>query len=123
MEEDLSEAHLRLSRVHIDRQHYSECLDRYDRVHTWFYIDPPYYECENYYGKGLFERADFDRLARRLAKAKGRFSLSINDHPVIRETFKAFKLTEVATRYPLASGRSGTAGKNKPVVELVFTNY
>jgi DNA adenine methylase len=123
MEEDLSDTHLRLARVHIERAHYSECLTRFDRAHTWFYLDPPYYKCEDYYGKGLFERADFDRLAKQLAGIKGKFALSINDHPAIRECFKDFRANEVSTRYSVASGRSGTAGKNKPVVELVFTNY
>lgn len=123
IEEDLSEAHLRLSRVQIERQTYADCISRFDRAGTWFYIDPPYYECENYYGKGLFERADFERLAKQLATIKGKFALSINDHPVIRKTFADFTCHEVNTRYTVASGRSGTAGKNKPVVELVFTNY
>lgn len=24
------------------------CIDRYDRVHTLFYLDPPYWETEGY---------------------------------------------------------------------------
>lgn len=36
---------------------------RTPRPGTLFYLDPPYHGCENLYGKGLFKRSDFHRLA------------------------------------------------------------
>ena len=42
LEEELSAAHLRLSRTYIERLPWAECIRRYDRPHTFFYLDPPY---------------------------------------------------------------------------------
>ncbi|MBL8511582.1 MAG: DNA adenine methylase [Betaproteobacteria bacterium] len=123
IEEDLSTAHLRLSRVVVENKPYAEIIAQYDRPHTWFYLDPPYFNCENYYGDGIFSRDDFARLADQLANIKGKFTLSINDTPEIRQIFKAFYVKTVKTRYSVASGSSAKAGRDKPVHELLFTNY
>jgi hypothetical protein len=51
LEEELSAIHLRLARVYVENMHYRDVLARFDRPDTFFYLDPPYYGCENYYGK------------------------------------------------------------------------
>ena len=48
IEEELSAAHLRLSRTYIEHLAWDECIRRYDRPHTLFYLDPPYWETEGY---------------------------------------------------------------------------
>lgn len=117
IEEDLSEAHLRLSRVFVDNRPYYECIERFDRSNTFFYVDPPYWDCEDVYGKGLFAKADFERLHGLLAKTKGKWLMSINNAPQIRELFKDFNIREVATSYSLS------AGSRFAVTELVISNY
>lgn len=77
IEEDLSAAHLRLARVYVENRHYSYILEHYDRPDTFFYIDPPYWDCESYYGKGIFEKEDFLRLRDLLLNVKGKFLLSL----------------------------------------------
>lgn len=67
----LEEVHERLAGVTIERLHYADLIPRYDREETLFYLDPPYWECEDYYGKGLFARADFERLAVLLGRLRG----------------------------------------------------
>lgn len=84
---------------------------------TLFYIDPPYWGSESYYGKELFSRADFALLAGRLRTIKGRFILSINDTPGVREVFKGFSMKAVDTTY---SVRGGKAGK-QVAAELIIT--
>jgi DNA adenine methylase len=59
IEEELSAAHLRLARVYVENRPFGEILELYDRPHTFFYVDPPYYGCEDDYGKGIFARSDF----------------------------------------------------------------
>jgi DNA adenine methylase len=71
----------------------------FDRLETFFYLDPPYYGCENYYGDGMFSREDFTKLNGILKTLKGKFILSINDHPQTREIFKGFKILKVKTKY------------------------
>ncbi len=94
IEEDLSAAHIRLSRVYIENMHYQKLIERFDRKHTFFYIDPPYFGCENDYGKGLFSRQDFDNLKDLLNGIKGRFIMSINNTPEIRKLFRGFNAVD-----------------------------
>lgn len=42
LEEELSQAHLRLSRITIENLPWHKCLTKYDRPHTFFFADPPY---------------------------------------------------------------------------------
>ena len=91
----LEEIHERLSGVVIERLPYAELLRRYDRPGTLFYLDPPYWGCESDYGEGVFGREDFERLAEALAGLKGRFLLSLNDTPGVRQVFGRFSIEEV----------------------------
>lgn len=118
IEEDLSMAHLRLTRVYVENLPFLRLIDRYDKPETFFYVDPPYYGCENDYGKGLFQRSDFDALAARLGKVKGKFIMSINDTPEIRKLFADFRIKAVTTRYSV-----GTAKRDQAVTELLIMNY
>lgn len=117
LEEDLSAAHLRLSGVTIEHLPYHQAIQRFDRLETFFYIDPPYYGCEGYYGEGVFSREDFSRLADLLAGIKGKFLLSLNDVPEVREIFQDFQIDPVTVRYTV----SGPGTKEAP--ELLIRNY
>lgn len=112
----LEEVHERLARVVIECLPYDAFLARYDRPGALFYIDPPYHGCENYYGRGMFSRSDFARLAEILRDLKGRFIMSINDVPAIRKLFAGFAMREIDTTY--------TAGQAKriPAKELLISN-
>lgn len=117
IEENLSEAHLRLSHVYIENLPYADLIRRYDRDHSFFYIDPPYWDCENHYGKGIFSKEDFDVLAALIGTLKGKALMSINDTPEIREMFRDFKIEEVSVRY-------STGSNSRPkVTELLISNY
>ena len=118
IEEELSEAHLRLSTVFIENKPYQKILERYDKPETFFYLDPPYFNCENYYGKGIFTKDDFTILADLLSNVSGKFILSINDVPEIREIFSTFKFQEVTTRYS-----SSATARKKIAHELLVMNY
>lgn len=118
IEEDLSAAHLRLARVLIENLPWQECLRRYDRPHTLFYLDPPYYGCEDYYGKGLFGREQFAELAEALARIEGAFVLSLNDCPEVRELFGAFHLQPLQVRYSVSHQIEG----RKKFGELLIAN-
>lgn len=108
----LRKLHHRLIGVQIENQDFEAFIRRFDRPTTLFYLDPPYWGCETYYGKGLFSRADFARLAAVLRSIEGRFILSLNDTPGVRETFGGFKMDQVPVTY--------RAGGSKKVAELVI---
>lgn len=105
----LEDVHERLAGVVIENLDWMALIDRYDREETLFYLDPPYWGSEGDYGKALFGRDQFKLLANRLRALKGRFILSINDVPEIRETFSGFVLDEVELSYSVSKGRSTPA--------------
>jgi DNA adenine methylase len=73
IEEELSAVHLRLARVYIENRPYETVIARFDKPETFFYLDPPYYGCEDYYGDGIFARDDFEKLRDILASISGKF--------------------------------------------------
>lgn len=98
----LEDVHERLSGVAIERLSYDRLIPRYDRPHTLFYLDPPYWGCTDDYGRNVFSEADFERLSDLLKAAKGRFILSINDVPEIRELFAWATIEPVDLNYRLS---------------------
>lgn len=106
LESMLEDAHARLSGVTIECLDWSDFIARYDRPETLFYLDPPYWGCEGDYGKALFERADFTRLASSLTTIRGSFLMSINDTPDIRTIFAAFDQVEVRASYTVSRAPS-----------------
>jgi len=108
----------RLERVGIENQPYQKIITRYDTPDSFFYIDPPYWGCEHFYGKEFFTRNDFAQLKDLLMNLQGRFLLSLNDVPEVRELFQDFNIQTVDTNYSL-----GGADKKKRVSELVIMNY
>ncbi len=112
----IEDVHARLARVVIECLDWSDFVSRYDAPGTLFYLDPPYWGSEGYYGKELFTRSDFARLADQLRSIKGRFILSINDTPGVRETFQGFAMMGVQTTYTVRGGSGARAAK-----ELIIT--
>lgn len=110
LEPQLAEVHERLAGVTIECLDWLAFLDRYDRDETLFYLDPPYHGSEGDYGRELFSRDQFEAMALRLARLRGRWILSINDVPEIRELFAGFAIEEVSLRYSVGGGR-GTAAR------------
>ena len=102
--------------MRIENLLFGEFITCNDRAETLFYLDPPYHGVENYYGKGLFSREDFARLAGQLASIEGSFILSLNDTPEVRDTFKAFRLDPVTTKYTCSKSAA------KPASELLISN-
>lgn len=110
----LEDLHGRLAGVTIECLDFGEFIRRYDTSGTLFYLDPPYWGSEGDYGKNLFARQDFQRLADILTGIKGGFVLSINDVPEIREIFSWARIEEVQSTYTI--GAKGA----KPAAELII---
>ena len=119
IEEELSAVHLRLSQAYIEHLPYADMIQRYDRPHTFFYLDPPYVNHENDYGKDMFNRDDFACIAGLMKNLQGKFLMSINNDPLIHSLFSQFNIIKVQTQY--STGRH--KGKNKNVTELLIANY
>lgn len=113
----LADVHERLAGVVIEQLDWLAFIDRYDRPETLFYLDPPYHGSEGDYGRDLFGRDQFAVMAERLRNLKGRFILSINDVPEIRElfSFAGFDLRQVDLMY-------GVGGGARPAKELIVAS-
>lgn len=114
----LEDVHERLAGVTIECLDYKDFIKRYDHEQCLFYLDPPYYGCEDDYGDDMFDRSEFEVMAGLLKAIKGRFIMSINDTPEIREIFSDFHLSEVGVTYTVGGGANqGRFG------ELIIMNY
>lgn len=110
----LEDVHERLAPVDIERLPYAELIGRYDTPGTLFFLDPPYLGNEEDYGKGVFSAADFERLSGLLEAIEGRFIMTINDTPAIRDLFARFTIEPVELNYRLS-------GKVTPARELIIS--
>lgn len=109
LEETLSAAHLRLASTYIERLSWQDCLRRYDREHTLFYMDPPYWQTEGY---GVaFGAEQYQEMAELLRQLKGKAIVSLNDHPFVRETFQGFHIEATDIRYTVGGGAGSAAGE------------
>ena len=117
----ITNACVRLQKVVIENKDFEKLIEQYDRPESFFYCDPPYFETENYYEDVGFTKADHERLADRLSSIEGKYLLSYNDCPKIRELYESrgariesiSRLSNIAQRYE--------AGKQYD--ELIISNY
>ena len=121
MGDTLLNVHWRLQAVVIENLDGCECIRRYDRPGTFFYIDPPYFGVSGYTVD--FKPCDYIRLHAALTGLKGKFILSLNDVPEIRKLFKGFIQKRVITTYSAANGRSDSDTRVKPRHELLIRNF
>lgn len=115
IEEELSTAHLRLSRVCIEHLDWDDCIQRYDRPHTLFYCDPPYWSTEGY---GVaFGLDQYSRMAELARTISGQMVISVNDIPEMRQAFAGLTMQSVKIRYTV-----GGQHRSSPTAELIISS-
>jgi DNA adenine methylase len=114
VEEDLSAAHIRLSRAYIEHLLWAECIKRYDRPHSLFYCDPPYWQVTGY--GTAFPWHEYEAMAKVMDSIKGKMIISINDHEDIRRLFSQFRIEPLDVRYTAGGG-------GKEAKELLIFNW
>jgi DNA adenine methylase len=107
----------RLARVVIEHRDFAQLIKVYDRPDALFYCDPPYVGAESYYNVD-FTIADHERLKEVLKGIKGRFLLSYNNAPLVRELYSDFHIKEVSRSHNLAARYDGGSYK-----EVLVSNY
>lgn len=117
IEEDISEAFLRLSRVTVECLSWDECIRRYEGPETFFFVDPPYWETESY-PVGEFPWEQYVKLAEVMRKTPAKMMLTINNHPAIRKLFSEFKQQALSISYTVGGSRNRSSSS-----ELVIVNY
>lgn len=113
--EDLSRANKRLIRTRIEHLGWRQCIERYDRPHTLFYCDPPYWGTEGY---GVdFPLVEYERMAGLAKSIKGKMVISVNDIPEMREVFAGLEMRSLDHQYSVGGG------KRTPARELIIRNF
>ena len=89
---------------------------RYDRPHSFFCCDSPYFETAGY--GSVFGEEEHLLLRDTLAQIKGKFMMTINDYPDVREWYKDFNCEEVKVAYTVSKEQKA----RKEYGELIITN-
>ncbi|MDT8717618.1 DNA adenine methylase [Clostridium sp. 19966] len=113
----LNELKERLRNTYVENLSFEKLFEKYDRSHTFFFCDPPYFETAGY-GNDFGEEQHLILLDK-LKNIEGKFLLTINNHPQVKEWYKDFNIKEVEVNYSIS--REAKARKNYG--ELIITNY
>lgn len=114
----IQELERRMANVIVENQDFETLIKHYDRPDSFFYADPPYYSTEDMYDVG-FGWDDHVRLRDTLKQIKGKFLLSYNDCPQIRELYKDFSIFDFSRTHSMAQRyKAGAEFK-----ELLIGNY
>lgn len=116
IEEDLSQAHLRLARCYIEHLDWQRCVDKYDRADTFFFCDPPYWQTEGYGIEFPFDQ--YCQLAHKMRTVKGKMMVTINDHPEMRSVFEGFRIETAKINYTV-----GGAGRGNERSEMIVMSW
>ena len=106
----------RLSRVVIENKDFCALIKSYDRSESLFFCDPPYVGTETYYDG--FTTDDHVRLKNVLSGIKGKFILTYNDDPFIRNLYDGYKIDNVERNHNLR-----TRYEKSRYREIIITNY
>lgn len=111
----------RLSTVIIENLDWRECIDRYDRVNTVMYFDPPYPQNGCNYAHNMRSWEDHHLLAERLSRTKCKWILSSYDIPEIHELFADYFIVSVQSASEMRTRKDDSSRVlNK---EVLITNY
>lgn len=108
----------RLAHVQIESKDFRDLIRRYDREHTLFFLDPPYWNISGY--KHDFLEQDFLDLANLLYTIRGKFLMTLNDTPEIRDIFSRFNIETTELKYSVTTSKKA---RKKLRTELLISNY
>jgi len=113
--------HKRLDKVLIENKDFEAFIKQYDHEDAFFYCDPPY-SCGAGYAVTSTKGFDHERLRMTLGQIKGRFLLSYDDAPKIRELYAGYEMIAVERLNGINNKQTGER-KNKMFKELIIANY
>ena len=115
----IEQASRRLQKVVIENKDFEKLISAQDSEMSFFYCDPPYFSTESYYNNVGFTGADHERLRDTLKKISGKFLLSYNDCPAIRELYQGYEMYSYERLNNIRQRFDGGSMFN----ELLIANY
>ncbi len=110
--------------VLIDCRDFAEVLRSYEGPRTFFYVDPPYVEKEDYYQRvdgTTFGLRDHERLAVLLNETSALVALSYYPHPLLETLYPASKWRRISWEVTKHSQRD--AQTRERATEMLLCNY
>lgn len=97
---------------------YKKVLKKYDNEKAFIFLDPPYENTD----KRSYENfsIDYEEMAEILKNIKGKFLLTLNDSPYIRQVFKDFNISGLRVRSQGFRDKTGNVIYRK---EIFIKNY
>jgi DNA adenine methylase len=105
----------KLQNTLITNSSFENIIELFDNSNTFFYLDPPY---ENSKQSDYHEYVTPQQVLETVKTIKGKFLLSYNDSPLIRELFKDYKIETISTHYSPVNNL-----KYRSKNELLISNY
>ena len=110
---DFNELKNRLKDVKITHLDFQTLIKKYNKQNTFFYLDPPYEDSEDYSNS-----VNPEDVYNAVKTIKGKFMLSYNNSPLIRKLFKEYNIHTIETIYSATP-----TVKGRVVSEVYITNY
>ena len=107
----------RLKNTKLYNEDWQKVVSQYDSPDTFFYFDPPYHATIRGY---KYSDDQLAGLADNLPTLKGKWLLSYDDHPDVRQAFKDYHILPVISRYTLLTKYDGKGTKG---MQLLIANY
>ncbi len=110
----------RLRSVVIDCLDFRDCIKNWDTEETVFYLDPPYFDSVKPLPYDLTP-VDHQELKHLLDHVKGKWLLTYNDSPHVRELYYGYEMAKVSSS--LSSEKVPKGGERKTLPQLLIANY
>ena len=112
-----------LQRVIYENMDFEDCFQKYDTPRTFFYVDPPYWQCESDYNvdNDLFGVYGHIRLADSIKKLEGKAMISYYDFPYLENLYPSNQFSKTKEGFHKPSGNF--KNENKRSKEIIITNY
>lgn len=102
------------------------CQRIYDEIFDWYgsypltfmFLDPPYIDINGLYASG---NIDHEVLARKTAKLKCKWVMTINDCPAVYDLYRGQNIRPLEITYGM--NNCSKEGKQKRATELLISNY
>jgi site-specific DNA-adenine methylase len=93
----------------IEHLDYKECILKWDSVDTVFYLDPPYYGKENWYGMEANNEQFHKELKETLSNVKGKWIMNYESCYFIEKLYRGFNIYDYN-------------GSNRFIKDITITN-
>lgn len=116
---------IRAGNTVIENLHFNEFIPKYDAKDVFFYLDPPYWVTTESQGSSYYEKTmkvdEHEELYNLLKKTKGKWLMSYDDRPEIREIYKdEFQIINTKEMHQSSATASG---KSVFLSEILIANY